>query len=137
MELRRAPRWQLVALHRKAGDVVRALTWQSPRGRGQLGSGTAYALRRELPRTFGPTSHHAQLDRATGECSPFVWLRRGFRTFPPMIGATLWEVAQRSSNHKTHLLEKDIWVVAMLSVLFDSPFAQHLTLKGGTSLSKV
>lgn len=46
------------------------------------------------------------------------------------------EVADRSSNHKAHLLEKDIWVVAALGVLFEAPFARHLTFKGGTSLSK-
>ncbi len=45
------------------------------------------------------------------------------------------EVVERSSNHKAHLPEKDIWVVATLGVLFDGPFAQHLTVKGGTSLS--
>ena len=45
------------------------------------------------------------------------------------------EVVERSSNHGAHLLEKDIWVVATLSALFDSPFGQHLTFKGGTSLS--
>ena len=47
------------------------------------------------------------------------------------------QVAERGSNHKAHLLEKDIWVVATLGVLFDGPFARHLTFKGGTSLSKV
>ena len=47
------------------------------------------------------------------------------------------EVAQRASIHQAHLLEKDIWVVAALSVLFGAPFAEHLTFKGGTSLSKV
>ena len=47
------------------------------------------------------------------------------------------EVAERGSNHGAHLLEKDIWVVATLGVLFDSPFAEYLTFKGGTSLSKV
>ena len=47
------------------------------------------------------------------------------------------EVAGRSSGHQAHLLEKDVWVVATLSVLFDAPFAGHLTFKGGTSLSKV
>ena len=30
MELRHAPRWQLVAPHRKAGDVIRALAWLVP-----------------------------------------------------------------------------------------------------------
>ena len=47
------------------------------------------------------------------------------------------EVAERSSSQKAHLLEKDVWVVATLRVLFDAPFAEHLTFKGGTSLSKV
>ncbi len=47
------------------------------------------------------------------------------------------EVAERSSSHKAHLLEKDVWVVATLQVLFDATFAAHLTFKGGTSLSKV
>ena len=31
VELRHAPRWQLTAPHRKAGDVVRALSWIGPR----------------------------------------------------------------------------------------------------------
>ncbi len=30
VELRHAPRWQLVAPHRKAGDVIRALAWLGP-----------------------------------------------------------------------------------------------------------
>ena len=46
------------------------------------------------------------------------------------------EVAERSGSHMAHLLEKDIWVVAALGVLFDASFADHLTFKGGTSLSK-
>ncbi|MDE0038713.1 MAG: nucleotidyl transferase AbiEii/AbiGii toxin family protein [Gammaproteobacteria bacterium] len=47
------------------------------------------------------------------------------------------EVAERGSSYKAHLLEKDVWVVVTLGALFDAPFAQHLTFKGGTSLSKV
>ena len=31
VELRHAPRWQLVAPHRKAGDVIRALAWLGPK----------------------------------------------------------------------------------------------------------
>ena len=46
------------------------------------------------------------------------------------------EVAERGGGHSAHLLEKDIWVVAALGVLFEAPFAEHLTFKGGTSLSK-
>ena len=46
-------------------------------------------------------------------------------------------VAQDKGRHRAFLLEKDIRVVATLAVLFDAPFAAHLTFKGGTSLSKV
>ncbi len=46
------------------------------------------------------------------------------------------DVLGRSNVHRAHLLEKDIWVVAVLGVLFDAPYAEHLTFKGGTSLSK-
>ncbi len=46
------------------------------------------------------------------------------------------EVAERRGSQKAHLLEKDVWVVATLGALFDSPFASHLIFKGGTSLSK-
>ena len=46
-------------------------------------------------------------------------------------------VAQDKSRRRTYLLEKDIWVVAVLEVLFAAPFAKHLIFKGGTTLSKV
>ncbi|MCY4191669.1 MAG: nucleotidyl transferase AbiEii/AbiGii toxin family protein [Rhodospirillaceae bacterium] len=46
-------------------------------------------------------------------------------------------VAAQKGKYQAHLLEKDIWVVAILGVLFDAAFADHLTFKGGTSLSKV
>ena len=46
-------------------------------------------------------------------------------------------VAQERGGHRAFLLEKDIWVVATLGILFEAPFAEHLTFKGGTSLSKV
>jgi hypothetical protein len=45
-------------------------------------------------------------------------------------------VAATISGRPAHLLEKDVWVVAALAALFDSPFAAHLVFKGGTSLSK-
>jgi hypothetical protein len=45
-------------------------------------------------------------------------------------------VAATDSGRPAHLLEKDVWVVWALSVLFESPFADHLVFKGGTSLSK-
>ncbi len=31
VELRHAPRWQLAAPHRKAGEVIRALAWLEPK----------------------------------------------------------------------------------------------------------
>ena len=46
------------------------------------------------------------------------------------------QAAASRSGRPAHLLEKDIWVVWSLSALFDAPFAAHLVLKGGTSLSK-
>ena len=47
------------------------------------------------------------------------------------------ELAASRCGRPAHLLEKDVWVVWLLSVLFESPFAAALTFKGGTSLSKV
>ena len=46
-------------------------------------------------------------------------------------------VAQDKSRLRAFLLEKDIGVVVALAILFNVPFAGHLTFKGGTSLSKV
>ena len=46
-------------------------------------------------------------------------------------------VAQDKSRQRAFLLEKDVWVVATLGVIFEANFGEHLTFKGGTSLSKV
>ncbi|MGQ2923274.1 MAG: nucleotidyl transferase AbiEii/AbiGii toxin family protein [Hydrogenophaga sp.] len=46
------------------------------------------------------------------------------------------EQARARTGRPVHLLEKDLWVVWTLGVLFESPFAADLTFKGGTSLSK-
>ncbi len=40
------------------------------------------------------------------------------------------------SGRPLHLLEKDIWVVDTLSVLFGASFGRNLVFKGGTSLAK-
>lgn len=45
-------------------------------------------------------------------------------------------IAASRSGRRAHLLEKDIWVVWTLSALFEGPFGESLTFKGGTSLSK-
>ena len=47
VQLRHAPRWQLVAPHRPAGDVVRALAWVGPKGIEE----NLYALERKLSPT--------------------------------------------------------------------------------------
>jgi hypothetical protein len=45
-------------------------------------------------------------------------------------------VAASETGRAAHLLEKDIWVVWALDLLFTSPFGERLVFKGGTSLSK-
>jgi hypothetical protein len=45
-------------------------------------------------------------------------------------------VAADRGGRSVHLLEKDVWVVWALDVLFRSPLGEHLVFKGGTSLSK-
>lgn len=45
-------------------------------------------------------------------------------------------VAAPRCGRRPYLLEKDIWVVQALSILFSAPFANDLVFKGGTSLSK-
>ena len=45
-------------------------------------------------------------------------------------------VAAALSGRPLHLLDKDVWVVWVLEVLFQAPFAAHLVFKGGSSLSK-
>lgn len=45
-------------------------------------------------------------------------------------------VAAEKSGRPIHLLEKDVWVVWTLDLLFGAPFEAKLVFKGGTSLSK-
>lgn len=42
--------------------------------------------------------------------------------------------SQTNFDHQT--IEKDWWVTQVLRVLFLQPYAEHLSFKGGTSLSK-
>ena len=44
--------------------------------------------------------------------------------------------AAAAGSHRAYLLEKDIWVVRVIRILFSAPFARSLVFKGGTSLSK-
>jgi hypothetical protein len=48
----------------------------------------------------------------------------------------LLEVAASRLGRRANLLEKDVWVVQLLGILFSSPYAPHLVFKGGTALSK-
>ena len=41
------------------------------------------------------------------------------------------------TGRPANLLEKDVWVVQALDVLYSSRFRPHLVFKGGTALSKV
>ena len=59
-----------------------------------------------------------------------------FASLPPAERVEALEVAARLSSRSAHLLEKDIWVVAVLRALFSTPFANELVFKGGTSLAK-
>ena len=45
-------------------------------------------------------------------------------------------VAAAASGRPLHLLDKDVWLVWVLDVLFRAPFGEHLVFKGGSSLSK-
>jgi hypothetical protein len=45
-------------------------------------------------------------------------------------------VAAAATGRPVHLLDKDVWLVWLLDVLFGSPFGEHLVFKGGSSLSK-
>lgn len=45
-------------------------------------------------------------------------------------------VAADRTGRPAYLLEKDVWVVWTLGVLFQSALGEHLVFKGGTSLSK-
>jgi len=47
------------------------------------------------------------------------------------------EVAAARTGRPAHLLEKDIWVVWVLSAIYGCELSRVLTFKGGTSLSKV
>ncbi len=45
-------------------------------------------------------------------------------------------VAAAATGRPVHLLDKDVWLVWALDVLFNAPFADNLVFKGGSSLSK-
>ena len=59
-----------------------------------------------------------------------------FQSLPPGDRREALRAAQEASGRRAFLLEKDIWVVQTLRVLFDAPFGAHTVFKGGTSLAK-
>lgn len=59
-----------------------------------------------------------------------------FLQLPPQDRREALLVAAASSGRPQHLLEKDVWVVWSLGILYGSRVGEHLTFKGGTSLSK-
>ena len=54
----------------------------------------------------------------------------------PEDQADLLTEAAAATGREAHLLEKDIWVVWALEILFTSDLANQIVFKGGTSLSK-
>ena len=59
-----------------------------------------------------------------------------FHSLPARERREALRAAQEASGRRAFLLEKDIWVVQTLSVLFDAPFGADIVFKGGTSLAK-
>jgi hypothetical protein len=59
-----------------------------------------------------------------------------FLELPPDERREALVVASAASGRPLHLLDKDVWVVWILDVLFRAPFASHIVFKGGSSLSK-
>ena len=59
-----------------------------------------------------------------------------YRSLSRSDRAKALRAASIRGGRPVHLLEKDVWVVQVLSVLFGAPFGRHLTFKGGTSLAK-
>jgi len=51
--------------------------------------------------------------------------------------AEILKTGEAATGRSPLLLEKDIWVVWVLHALFESRHADHMTLKGGTSLSRL
>ena len=89
VELRHAPRWQLAAPHRRAGDVIRALAWLGPR---EVEDGLEAVLPclspDEVVELAGRKGRDAELDRRTAERAHRVCLKRFTSGFRPTIAVT-------------------------------------------------
>lgn len=62
--------------------------------------------------------------------------KTGFGRLPAKRRRESLAHAEQQTGRPAHLLEKDVWVVQTMSVLFATQFGSDLVLKGGTSLSK-
>ena len=62
--------------------------------------------------------------------------RTSFNNLSPKRRREALAFAEKQTGRPAHLLEKDVWVVQTMGILFDESFGGHLVLKGGTSLSK-
>ncbi len=60
-----------------------------------------------------------------------------FLAFAKERQITIIEQTSRRTNLAPQVVEKDLWVTAILQIVFSLPFADMLIFKGGTSLSKV
>lgn len=64
-------------------------------------------------------------------------MKLDFLKLPPKERRLYIEQAAIQKNISPVIMEKDFFVCWLLSILFESQFANHLVFKGGTSLSKV
>jgi Nucleotidyl transferase AbiEii toxin, Type IV TA system len=64
-------------------------------------------------------------------------MRLAFLELPPDERRLYIEQAAIRRNVSPVILEKDFWVCLLLSIVFESNFADSMVFKGGTSLSKV
>jgi len=59
-----------------------------------------------------------------------------FYQLPQNEKREIFQRAQAVSGLSLQIIEKDWWVTAVLKALFSLPYANKLSFKGGTSLSK-
>jgi len=62
---------------------------------------------------------------------------KSFLAMSPADRREALNIAASQTGRPANLLEKDVWVVQALDVLYSSKFGPHLVFKGGTALSKV
>jgi len=63
--------------------------------------------------------------------------KNDFFSLPEIQQLMVLEQASIRNNMAKQALEKDLWVTAIIQIIFTLPCAEFLVFKGGTSLSKV